>query len=77
MDACTALDDLLILRLYADQRDEWITNVFITRLWLSTEKLTESDAIKPVRATIAALWSYLKAPLPAQTTHAAQVVFVR
>lgn len=74
-NACKALDDFLTLRLYASANGDWIEKAFITRLWISTDKMIETTGVlDELQRTVAGLTANYPKPLTAAATHASQLV---
>lgn len=81
--ACSALDDLIILRLLEDDKDEYIQKAFMTRVWITTESTVESDnnttpnitsTCETLKQLMDSMHSRLHFPLSAKATHAAQTL---
>lgn len=74
--ACRALDDLIELRLFREENQNWIEKAVITRVWIGTTKDCTENTLENFQALFDSVGQNLKASLTAPATHAAQTVSV-
>jgi hypothetical protein len=72
--ACKILDDLIDIRLFREENQNWIEKAIMTRIWISTtSKLTE-NVLEQLQELLDTVSHDSKAPISAPATHAAQTV---
>jgi hypothetical protein len=72
--ACQALDELLSLRLFAEEKEDWIERASMMRIWISTSSGESKDSAGLLRNVLDTISSNTKKPFSAAATHAAQMV---
>jgi hypothetical protein len=72
--ACRALDELLSLRLFAEEKEEWIERASIMRIWISTSCAESKDKVELLKDVLDTISSNTIKPFSSAATHAAQMV---
>ena len=75
--ASKALDDLVNLRLFREENQNWIEKAVITRIWIVTANTTVEDPVETLREFFDVVLQNSKVPLSASATHAAQTVSIQ
>lgn len=72
--ACRALDDLIELRLFREENQDWIEKAVVARVWTGTTKDCTENTIGQFQTIFDAVQQNSKTPLSAPATHATQTV---
>lgn len=72
--ACKALDELLKLRLFQEDKTEWIEKAIITRLWMVTSQKDSPETLVVLGQVLSTTFDSLSKPFGAAATLAAQTV---
>jgi hypothetical protein len=69
-----AVDELLSLRLFAEEKEEWIERASMMRIWITTSTAETKDTVHSLNLTLDNISANTKKPFSSAATHAAQVV---
>jgi hypothetical protein len=72
--SCRALDELLALRLFAEEKEEWIERASMMRIWITTSNTDAVDKVHSLKDVLDNISANTKNPFSSAATHAAQVV---
>ena len=72
--ACTALDELLKLRVLPEDKDEWIEKILVTRLYMTVSRRDSGDALMVLDELFSYIVSNIKQPVSSAATVAAHAV---
>lgn len=74
--ACQCVDTLISKRLLPMEKESWLEQAFVTRLWimLQSPKCLEESGIAPLKELLDAMTRKLEKPLSPKATHAAQIL---
>lgn len=72
--ACKALDELLTLRILPEEKEEWIEQIFITRLYMTVGQTDSVDALVSLEELFSFIVSNIKQPISSAATLAAHTV---
>jgi hypothetical protein len=72
--ACRAVDELLSLRLFAEENEEWVERASMMRIWITTSTAETKDSIHSLKLVLDNISSNTKKPFSSAATHAVQMV---
>lgn len=72
--ASKALEDLIDMRLFREEKQIWIEKVVITRIWVGTSNNSAEYPIEKIHEFLDSVLANSKVPLSPSATHAAQTV---
>ncbi|KAF2872932.1 meiosis protein SPO22/ZIP4 like-domain-containing protein [Massariosphaeria phaeospora] len=72
--SCKSLDDLIEIRLFREENQNWIEKAFITRIWLGTTSSYSDNCLETLHELFEMVSRNTKGPLSAPATHAAQTL---
>ena len=73
--ACRAVDDLLLVRLFAMERDDWNESLIVLRLAMTTTGIESCQMINSAKELLTMSLNNLRGALSTKATHAAQTVY--
>jgi hypothetical protein len=74
VNACKALDHLIDMRLFREEKQVWIEKALVMRIWLGTTNSCAENILEQLHELLDAVSQNTKAPLSAPATHAVQTV---
>ncbi|EUC48226.1 hypothetical protein COCMIDRAFT_87783 [Bipolaris oryzae ATCC 44560] len=72
--AIKALDDLIDIRLFREENQQWIEKAIITRIWISTTRNSSENMLEQLQDRFDTVSQNLPTPISAPATHAAQTL---
>ena len=72
--ACKALDELLRLRVFPSNREEWVERALVTRVWIATHKLGSIDTFASLEQGLSMALESLGKPVASVVALAAHTV---
>jgi hypothetical protein len=72
--ACKIVDDLIEIRLFREENQNWIEKATITRIWISTTDSSADNILDYLQDILDTVSCNSRAPFSASATHAAQTV---
>ncbi|XP_014560370.1 hypothetical protein COCVIDRAFT_89663 [Bipolaris victoriae FI3] len=72
--AIKALDDLIDIRLFREENQQWIEKAIITRIWIGTTRNFSENVLEKLQDRFDVVSQNLPTPISAPATHAAQTL---